>query len=493
MPYVITWVMGAWESMKLFIIRRRLLANMIPEDCKNPLEEWMAIKARIVFKKNRELREAIGKKTLGNVSREDFDQYQLFRFREQMKYAEENSPYYRTKFKDAGVRPEDIRSYDDLEKVPFTEAADLAANSSYFFAVSKTKMIKEFTTTGTTGHRKSIGYTVNDLVSKIDIVASALKDIGMTEKDSLHVMFPMVTAWDPSLMMVGACKVLGYGSSVCSEADINIQMKAMRDAKTTFIIGLPSFIYRVTSLMGEDIDLKSLGIKKVISTSEPLSESMRHSLEKSWGCKVIDVWGMTEFGLACAVECDEQNGLHTDEANMLFEVIDPETGKHVPAGQKGEIIISSLNAEGTVLLRYQTHDIAAMLDPPCKCGSHFNRRLVKPSGRMDLQFKIGMGYKVYPVLFDEALFSDPSVVDYQMKITREGYKDVLTFEIESTNESDLIKQKIVDAISNILEVKNGLEDDLVDVPRVKFIDIGSMEYIAKAKKIIDLRESFDKE
>jgi len=483
--------MGAWESMKLFIIRRRLLANMIPEGCKNPLEEWMAIKARITFKKNRELREDIGKKALEDVSREDFDKYQMFRFREQMRYAEENSPYYRTKFKDAGIRPEDIRSYDDLEKVPFTEASDLAANSSYFFAVSRTKMIKEFTTTGTTGHRKSIGYTVNDLVSKIDIVASALKDIGMTEKDSLHVMFPMVTAWDPSLMMVGACKVLGYGSSVCSDTNIDIQMKMMKDAGTTYIIGLPSFIYRVTALMGENADLKHMGIKKIISTSEPLSESMRHSIERTWGCKVIDVWGMTEFGLACAVECDEQNGLHTDEANMLFEVVDTETGKHVPAGQKGEMVISSLNAEGTVLLRYRTHDIAAMLDPPCRCGAHFNRRLVKPSGRMDLQFKVGMGYKVYPVLFDEALFSNPAVVDYQMKITKEGYKDVLTFEVEATDESDVVKQKIVDAVSVISEIKNGLEDDLIDTPRVVFTNIGLMEYTAKAKKITDLRNNFE--
>ena len=142
-------------------------------------------------------------------------------------------------------------------------------------------------------------------------------------------------------------------------------------------------IYRVTMLMGKDVDLKSLGIKRIVSTSEPLSESMRKRMEEAWGCKVLDVWGMTEFGLACAVECDEQNGLHTDEANLLFEVIDPETGKHVPDGQMGELVITSLSAECTVLIRYRTHDIAAMLAPPCGCGAHFNRRLKKPSGRMD--------------------------------------------------------------------------------------------------------------
>jgi phenylacetate-CoA ligase len=484
--------MSAWESMKLFIVRRRLLANMIPEGCEHPLEEWMSIKARMTFKKNRELRDIIGKKTLDVVTRKDFDEYQLFRVREQMRYAEENSPYYRHKFKDAGVRPEDIVTWSDLEKIPFTEPADLAENSPYFFAISRTKLAKEFTTTGTTGHRKSIGYTTNDLVSKIDIVASALKNVGMGEGDSLHVMFPLVTAWDPSLIMVSACKILGYGSSVCSDNDIKKQMEVMKDAKSTFIIGIPSFIYRVTTLMGKDVDLKELGIKKIISTSEPLSESMRHTLEGAWGCKVLDVWGMTEFGLACAVECDEQCGLHTDEANMLFEVIDPETGKQVPDGTTGELVITSLNAECTVLVRYRTHDIAAMLAPPCKCGAHFNRRLVKPSGRMDLQFKIGMGHKVYPVLFDEAAFSDPSIIDYQVKITKEGYKDVLTFVLESANKSEELKNKIVKAVSDIMEVKDGIEEDLVDIPRVEFADVGSMEYSVKSKKIIDMRENFDK-
>ena len=483
--------MGAWESMKMFIVRRRLLSNLVPADCKTPLEEWIAVKTRMTFKKNKELRERIGKNVLDDVTRKDFDEYQLFRFREQMKYVEENSPYYRNKFKDAGVRPEDIRTWEDLEKVPFTEPIDLAENSMYFYAVSRTKMATEFTTTGTTGHRKFIGYTTNDLVSKIDIVASALKNVGMGSDDSLHIMFPLVAAWDPSLIMVGACKILGYGSSVCSDADVKKQYDIIKESGATYIIGLPSFIYRVTVLMGEGCDLRSLGIRKIISTSEPLSESMRKILEDAWGCKVLDVWGMTEFGLACAVECDEQDGLHTDEANLLFEVIDPETLRHVPDGQKGELVITSLNAEGTALIRYRTHDIGAMIAPPCACGCKFNRKLMKPCGRMDLQFKIGMGHKIYPVLFDEAVFIDKSVVDYQVKITKDGYKDLLTFDVEAEHPSDELAERIVSAVSNIMEVKEGIEEDLVSVPKISFVNVGTMQYAVKAKKIIDLRDNKD--
>ncbi|MDY5872800.1 MAG: AMP-binding protein [Candidatus Methanomethylophilaceae archaeon] len=483
--------MGLREAMMGVILKFKLLSNQVPDDSKVPLEDWIAIKARKTIKKNRELRDEVGNKDLTVLSREDFEKYQIFRVREQMKYAEENVPYYRNKFKDAGVRPEDIRTYDDLTKIPLTEPQDLAKDSLLFYGVSVTKMLREFSTTGTTGHRKSIGFTANDLIGKIDIIASALKGIGMKKTDSLHVMFPMVTAWDPSLMMVTACNILGYGSSVCSDVDIDKQMQAMKDAGSTFIIGLPSFIYRVTTLMGKDVDLRSLGIKKIVSTSEPLSESRRRILEDAWGCKVIDVWGMTEFGLACAVECDEQNGLHTDEANMLLEIIDPETGKHVAPGERGELVITGLHSEGTVLIRYRTRDLAALIDPPCPCGMHFNRRLVKPSGRLDLQTKIGMGYKVYPVLFDEAVFIDPAVLDYTLYITKEEYKDVLTFEIETKDPSDDLAKRIVDSVMSIMEISYGVNDDLIDLPRVRFVEPVSDEYVVKAKKIVDKRENFD--
>ena len=482
--------MGLRESMMAVIVRHKLLANQIPKDCKHPLEEWMAIKARKTYSKNKVLREWIGNTGLDPMTRENFEKYQLFRVREQMRYAEENVPYYRNKFKEAGVKPEDIRTYDDLTKIPLTEPNDLAEKSMLFYGVSVTKMLREFTTSGTTGHKKSIGYTQNDMISKIDIVASALRDIGMTKKDSLHIMFPMVFAWDPSLVMVGACNILGYGSSVCAEVDVEKQLKSMKEAGSTYIIGIPSFIYRVTTLLSKETDLKALGIKKIISSSEPLSESMRALLQDAWGCKVIDVWGMTEFGLACAVECDEQNGLHTDEANMLMEIIDPETLEHLPAGQKGELVITALNAEGTVLIRYRTHDIAALLDPPCGCGAHFNKRLMKPSGRMDLQFKIGNGHKVYPVLFDEAVFLSPDVIDYHVDIMREGYRDVLTFEVETENPNDDLAHSIVKAVSSIMEIEDGLAEDLVAEPRVRFIE-PNHDYAVKVKKIRDLRENYD--
>lgn len=176
---------------------------------------------------------------------------------------------------------------------------------------------------------------------------------------------------------------------------------------------------------------------------------------------------------------------------MLMEIIDPETGKHVPPGEKGELVITHLNAEGTVLVRYRTHDIAALLDPPCSCGAHFNKRLMKPSGRMDLQFKVGNGYKVYPVLFDEAVYINSDVIDYHVEITREGYQDVLTFTIETENPSEELREKLVESISGIMEISDGIGEDLVAVPRVQFEGRNNGDYATKVKKIKDLRENYD--
>jgi len=483
--------MSAWETVKLAIVRRRLLANRIPRDSVYPLETWMAIKAAVTAKNERGLRDIIGKTEQEKVTRSEFDEYQLFKVREQIGYVMKNSPFYRDRYKELGIKAEDVRTMDDLDKIPFTYPSELAEEPLLFMAVSRSKTAREFTTTGTTGKRKMIGYTTNDLISKVDIISSALRSVGMASSDTLHIMFPAVSAWDPSLMLAGACKVAGYGSSTCSSPDIKEQMEIMRKSGATHVIGLPSFIYRVTALMGSEIDLKTLGIKKIISTSEPLSESMRNKLQDAWGCNVLDVWGMTEFGLACAIECDERNGLHTDEANLLFEIVDPDSGKRVPDGKMGELVVTSLTAEATPLIRYRTRDMAAMISPPCGCGSVFNRKLLKPCGRMDMQFKVGMGYKIFPLLFDEAVFGNGNVVDYQVTITKEGFKDVLTFEVESKDTGDEVRGSIMDSVSKIMEIEDGIKDDLIDIPRVVFKEIGSMEYSAKAKKIVDLRENFD--
>lgn len=482
--------MSPWNTVKMAIVRRKMLSSKVPDDCENSLEEWIAIKTRDTFRRSREFRQKLGRKSLDVVTRAEFDEYQLHQFRSQMRYVEKNSPFYKDRFIEAGVRPEDIQTLADLTKVPMTTPEEMAEEPLYFLAVSQTKTERSFTTTGTTGVRKRVFYTRNDLIAKIDIVASALRDVGMRGGDSLHIMFPTVGAWDPSLMMAGACHIAGFGSSSSASIDIQEQIDVIRESGSNYIIGLPSFIYRVTVLAGKEFDLKTLGIKRIISAAEPLPESMRQKLEEAWGCMVLDVWGMTEFGLACAVECTEQNGLHTDEANMLFEIIDPETGEHMPLGEVGELVVTSLTSEGTPLIRYRTRDYTAQMEIPCACGAQFNRRIMKPSGRMDMMTKVGLGQKVYPLLFDEVVLSFPGVLGYQLLIDKEDYQDKLTFMVESQNQSEELAEDIAAAVSEIMEIKIGLEEELILPPLVEFTDVQE-DYVSKAKVIVDRRPLYD--
>lgn len=483
--------MSPWKKVKMAIVRRKLLSSKIPDNCSNPLEEWMAIKTRETFKKNKELRQAIGKSELDHVTRADFEEYQMFQFRKQMRYVEENSAFYKERFRQAGVSADDIRCYADLTKVPLTTPDEMAADPLLLMAVSMTKTERSFSTTGTSGVRKRVFYTRNDLISKIDIIASALRNIGMLKGDVLHIMFPTVGAWDPSLMMAGACMAAGFDSSSSASIDIEEQMSIIKNNHSNYIIGLPSFIYRVTALAGRSSDLRTLGIKKIICAAEPLSESVRNVLQERWGCKVLDVWGMTEFGLACAIECDEQDGMHTDEANLLFEIIDPETGEHKDYREKGELVVTSLTAEGTPIIRYRTRDYSALIGPPCGCGTVFNKKIQKPSGRMDMMTKVGLGQKIYPLLFDEAVLSVPGVISYQVLIDKEDFRDKLTFVIESEDQSEKLRKTIINSVSTIPEIEIGISEELIETPRVEFRDINRSEYASKAKIIVDRRSLYD--
>ncbi len=487
--------MSAWETVKkrvkVAVVRRKLLSTQIPEDCEHPLEEWMALKAKDTFRRSPELRDAIGVRKLDVVGPAEFREYQLFRVREQMRYTEANSIFYKDRYRKAGVAPEDIRAYEDLTKIPLTTPDEMAVDPMHFLCVSMTKTERAFSTTGTSGVRKRVFYSREDLLSKIDIISSALMNVGMQKGEVLHIMFPTVGAWDPSLMMAGACMVAGYGSSSSASVDIEEQMRTIRENQSSYIIGLPSFIHRVTVLAGEKVDLRQLGIKKLICAAEPLSESMRTTLQNAWGCPVLDVWGMTEFGLACAIECDERNGLHTDEANLLFEVIDPETEEHMPEGERGELIVTSLNAEATPIIRYRTRDISSLYPSTCDCGTRFNHRIGKPGGRLDLMTKIGLGQKVYPLLFDEAVLKFPEVVSYQVLIDRQNYKDRLTFCIEAQDTDKALQERILDSVLAIAEIEEGIDEELLESPRIRFRDVGSREYVVKAKVIVDQRENYD--
>lgn len=483
-------LMALLDKVKIAIARRKLTSVRMKGEG-NALEEWIHGKVRKEFNRSAEFRQAIGREELGKIARPDLREYQLHRFRQQLAFVMENSYYYQKKFKDAGIRPEDIRTYEDLEKVPLTDPADLAAEPLTFLCVSQSKVMRAFTTSGTSGTRKRLFYTQDDVLNIVDAISAALRSVGMSGDDNLQIMFPAVSAWDPGLMMESACKVAGLRAKVCSSVDVDEQLRTMKAEGTKVLIGLTSFLYRITVLARDKYDLRAFGMKAIICSAEPLPEAMRREMRSAWGCKILSQYGMTEMGLATAIECEAADGLHMDEADYLAEVIDPATGKHLPERAQGELVFTSLSMQGTPLIRYRTHDLSFLIEPPCHCDFVTIGRMGKVQGRMDAQTKIGYGQKIFPVLFDEVLLSIHGVLGYHLVLERDGYRDKLTFTIEIKGDQAGAKEKVLEALMQLDEIKEPLENDLILPPVIELVEAGSVPFAPKSKVIEDRRKNYD--
>jgi len=361
-------------AVRMNIAKRRLESWKIDAFEGNPLEQWGLAKIRNDIKNSKELKELFGNQEL---DRELINEYKLFRFRELMGYVMENSPYYKELYEKTGIKPYQITKYEDLKKLPLTEQKQLAEHPYHFLCVSRREIVREFTSSGTTNMLKRMAYTQHELLEIVDSVISGLKMAGMDAKDdTLQIMYPTITAtWDPGLVLSKACALSGYSSVINDSLDADEQIKTMRESGTTIIIGTSSFLYELSKAARELIQPGELGIKRIICSSEPLTPSMRKEIEEVWGCKTLRQWGMTELGLANAIECAEQNGFHLNNPDFLVEIIDPKTGKQLLPGEEGELVVTTLRRRCMPLIRYRTRDITTLIDEPCTCGACLDQRI----------------------------------------------------------------------------------------------------------------------
>ncbi|MGD1061089.1 MAG: AMP-binding protein, partial [Methanomassiliicoccales archaeon] len=288
----------------------------------------------------------------------------------------------------------------------------------------------------------------------------------------------------------GACQVAGLKAVKCSSVDVDEQLRLMKERGTTMMIGLTSFIHRLTVLAMDKVDLRSFGIKALILSAEPLPEVMRRELEDAWGCKALSQYGMTEMGLATTIECEEQDGLHINEAGFLAEVIDPETGEHVGERKDGELIWTSLKFEGSPLLRYRSYDISFPIEPPCACGFAASGKIGKIKGRLDMQTKVGFGEKIFPGLFDEAVLGVSGVLGYHLTIEKEGYHDKLTFSVEYKGDAKEGEKGVEEALHALDEIKSGFENDLLSPIEVNILPPDQKGWIPKTRTIEDKRSQY---
>jgi len=414
---------------------------------------------------------------------------QFDRLRKMLERAYAKVPHFRSKFDAAGVKPEHLRSLDDLVRFPFTLKTDLRDNYPFgMFAVPRKDVLRLHASSGTTGQPTVVGYTRRDLDLWSDLMARSLACAGARPGDIVH------NAYGYGLFTGGLGAHYGAERLGCTVVPVSgggseRQVMLLRDFGADILCATPSYalnIAEVADAMG--VDMRKLPVRCGAFGAEPWSEAMRRSLEVRFGIKAVDIYGLSEIlgpGVAC--ECDAgQNGLHGWEDHFLFEIVDPKTLQRLPIGEPGELVITTLSKEALPMIRYRTRDITTLTNEPCVCG-RTHTRIMRVTGRDD-DMLIIRGVNVFPSQIEAFLIGFPDLAPhYQIVLTRDGPLDAVTIEVELVVDApsdELFLAKKADEIRQHLKSRIGVTCT-VDVKRSGAVPRSQ----GKAVRVKDLRKT----
>jgi phenylacetate-CoA ligase len=419
------------------------------------------------------------------LSRAKIKEIQIKRLKETVKRTYENVPFYKEKFKELKIKPENIKTLDDVRKLPFTTKDDLRHNAPFgFIATSLDSCIELHASSGTTGTPITVCYTPNDLEVWSEVMARCLSMSGLTKKDVFQNPIPYGTFTGAFGFHYGAQKIgalvvpSGMGQS-------ERQIKLMQYYGTTFISGVASYAMRLSQVaLDMSIDLKKLKVKNGLFGAETFSSGFKEKLIDIWNLDVHDVYGLTEMcGPGVSTDCDQHDGLHLWEDHFLVECLDPITLEPVGLEEEGELVITTLTKEGMPLLRYRTRDIGKLYDEiVCECGrTHIKHSPIK--GRSDDMIII-RGTNIYPGQIESVLMNNKGLGgNWRMILKTDGDVDNLTVEVESKAH---LSQ--VEAMDLEEELKNEIKSIIVFTPKVVVVPPNSIPQEGlKAKRVVDQR------
>ncbi|MDT8273985.1 MAG: phenylacetate--CoA ligase, partial [Desulfomonilia bacterium] len=359
------------------------------------------------------------------LPREALEALQFKRLRQVVERVYHTVGFYRRKFDEAGITPEDIRSLDDLSRLPFTTKQDLRDNYPYgLFAVPMSNVIRVHASSGTTGKPTVVGYTKRDIETWAELMARSFAAAGLTKNDIIHNAYGYGLFTGGLGAHYGAEK-LGASVIPMSGGSTKKQILILQDFGPTAICCTPSyalFLAETGQEMG--IDMTSLRLRVGILGAEPWSERMRQEIEKKLNIMALDIYGLSEvIGPGVAMECVEgRHGLHVFEDNFIAEVIDSATGEVQPYGKHGELVFTTLTKEAFPLVRYRTSDISRLIPDACRCGRTFVR-MERVSGRSD-DMLIIRGVNVFPSQIESVLMEIEGLEPhYLLIVEREGSLD----------------------------------------------------------------------
>jgi phenylacetate-CoA ligase len=455
------------------------------------LESWLHDTIRKKLLEDMEFRQWMGCETLPQVTRDDVDRYHVFLFRKALSYASAKSVFYRDLVKNAGIRVEDITSLEDISKIPLTTPESIAQYPYHFACMSLGDItsITTFASSGTTGPQKKVFVSDNDLERMTDFMAVGMRAVA-GQGDIVQIMLPSRRPNDQSsLLAIGVRKMGGIPVVTGNYLSPEEQIQKINENHPSVLFAETSYMWRVTQETCQAHDLKTKGVKTIFLTAEHLTDSMRKQFHDIWRCDVNVHYGMTEMGLAVSIECEAHDGYHCNEADLMVEIVHPETGKAIADDEEGEIVFTTLHREAMPLIRYRTHDISRFIGAPCGCGASTLKKIVPVTRRYEAIVKIGDD-ELFPSIFDEILFSIPGIIDYQATLTKDETKNYLTLKIEARKTDEEIQEVIKEKLSSSPIIKKNTDMDILELLPVQFVEQGSLARVERAKKLIaDKRSS----
>jgi phenylacetate-CoA ligase len=423
------------------------------------------------------------------MPRAELEKLQLRKLKEQVKHCYEDSAFYRKKFKDAGLKPEDIKTLEDLQKISFTVKNDLRDNYPLgMLAVKPVDVVEIHASSGTTGNPIIGAYTQNDMDVWEELMARSIYTTGGRKEDVIHIAYGYGLFTGGLGFHYGAHKI-GAMTIPVSGGMTQRQIKLMTDLGATVLCCTPSFaVYLAETMFKTDVDPKrDMKLRIGLFGAEPWSNHIRERIEDDLGIEAFDVYGLTELcGPGVSIECSEHKGLHIWEDHFLVETINPETGEVLSPGEEGELVFTTLTKTGMPMLRFRTRDISVIETGKCACG-RTHARMIRVRGRSD-DMLIIRGVNVFPSQIEVAVMSFPELAPhYQIVVDRPGALDTFAVKLELTEKASKSKKLDADALKRDIQGKiHSIVGLTADIELVKCGELPRSE--GKAKHVLDLRK-----
>ena len=423
------------------------------------------------------------------MPREALEAIQLRRLQTTVARVYNTVPFYKKRFDEVGLKVDDVKSLDDLRRLPFTYKDNLRDNYPFgMFTVPMDDVVRIHASSGTTGKPTVVGYTARDIQTWSELMARTLMAGGATRGDMIH------NAYGYGLFTGGlgfhyGAEELGASVIPISGGNTKRQVMIMTDFGPTILTCTPSYALLIAEVAEEmGVDFREFNFKAGIFGAEPWSEQMREEIERKLNIKAMDIYGLSEIiGPGVSVECIEaQNGLHIFEDHFIPEIIDPDTEEVLPYGTPGELVFTTITKEAFPVIRYRTRDISVLYPEPCHCGRTIVR-MGRVQGRSD-DMLIIRGVNVFPSQIESVIMEiDGIEPHYQLEVAREGRLDTLTVKVEVT------EKVFSDEVKNLQSMERKLENNIKEMlsvsAQVKLVEPKSIQRSeGKAVRVVDKRK-----